>query len=108
VANACPSNAVDDALEMAHLGGGSAQVQPPQAEGSYTPGSKKRCGIQNKPSSAHVYPDKTQFHWLYKETVNRLDVLARRVSEGKCLDEALEFATYLEWSGLVKLMEQHS
>jgi len=78
---------------------------------SYTPTRreiKKGCGIQDEASQAPVYPDKVQLHWLYKETINRLDLLARRVSEGKCLDESLEFANYVEWSGIVRMMEQNA
>jgi len=49
--------------------------------------------------------DQVQLHWMWRETINRLDVYARRVSEAKGLDVALEFVNYLQTSGLIKFFE---
>jgi len=49
--------------------------------------------------------DSVQLHWMWRETSNRLDVYARRVSEGKGLDSALEFVNFLQTSGLIKFFE---
>jgi hypothetical protein len=46
-------------------------------------------------------------HWLWKETMNRLDIYRRRVDEGKDLDAAREFCQYVLWSQLVKLFKEH-
>jgi len=52
--------------------------------------------------------DSVQMHWMWRETINRLDVHAKRVSENKGLDAALEFVNYLQTSGLVKFFERSS
>jgi len=44
-------------------------------------------------------------HWLWKETVNRLRVLQGRAREGKCVDEASEFARWVRMSGLAHIYE---
>jgi len=49
--------------------------------------------------------DSVQMHWMYRETLNRLAIHAKRVSEGKSLDEALDFTHYLQSSGLIKFFE---
>lgn len=46
-------------------------------------------------------------HWLWQETNNRLDLLARRVSEGKYLEEALDFVKWVQFSGLIELFTAH-
>jgi hypothetical protein len=42
---------------------------------------------------------------MWKETVNRLDSLARSAREGKCVDEAANFARWLEFSGYPKVFD---
>jgi len=50
---------------------------------------------------------KTTWHWLWRETVNRLDSLQRRVNEGRDLDAAVEFARYILWSKLPDILKPH-
>jgi len=52
-----------------------------------------------------MQPDTANLHWLYRETMNRLDLHARRVAEGRDLQAAKEFASYVTFSGLVKLFK---
>jgi hypothetical protein len=47
------------------------------------------------------------WHWLWKETVNRLDSLQERVNEGKDLTAALEFARYVLWSKVDEILKPH-
>ena len=49
----------------------------------------------------------TDAAWLYKETVNFLDVLAREVREGKNVMLASQFARWLQFSGLIKIFEAY-
>lgn len=52
--------------------------------------------------------DSVNLHWIYRETLNRLDVLHRRVQEGRDVEAASEFARWLIFSGIIKLMEANS
>jgi len=47
------------------------------------------------------------YHWLWKETSNRLASLSREAKEGKNLAEASNFARWVRFSGIIKLLEQH-
>jgi len=49
--------------------------------------------------------DSVKMHWMWRETIARLDVYAKRVSESKDLEAALEFGNYLLSSGLVKFFD---
>jgi|SRR5579883_2308088 len=51
--------------------------------------------------------DSINLHWLWRETVNRLDVLHGRVREGTFTQEASEFARWLRMSGVVKLFKDN-
>jgi hypothetical protein len=48
-----------------------------------------------------------ELHWTWKETVNRLDSLARDVCECKNVMEAANFARWLNFSGLIQLFEEN-
>ena len=50
--------------------------------------------------------DKVFLHVLWRETSNRLEVLERRVREGVDIDAASEFARWLRFTGLLRLLEQ--
>jgi len=52
--------------------------------------------------------NEVDWHWLYLQTCDRLAVHEKRVREGKGLDAALEFAQYVQWSGIVKILTAHS
>jgi len=54
-----------------------------------------------------MYPDKVQLHVIWRETTNRLESLASAVFEGKCVEEASNFARWLQFSGVLKLLEQN-
>ena len=45
---------------------------------------------------------------IARETTSRLETLTRRAKEGKDLHAAKEFASYLRWSGVLKLLEGHT
>jgi len=50
--------------------------------------------------------DKLFLHVLWRETSTRLEVLQGRVNEGVDVDAASEFARWLRFTGLLKLLEQ--
>lgn len=50
-----------------------------------------------------VAVDKHTLAWLFRETMTKLEVYARRVDEGKDVQAASEFARWVRMSGLVKL-----
>jgi len=49
--------------------------------------------------------DKVILHILWRETANRIAVLQGRVNEGVDVDGASEFARWLRFSGLLKILE---
>jgi hypothetical protein len=49
-----------------------------------------------------------QMRWLWQETVRRLETLQSRAREGKCVDEASEFARWLRMSGLHYVFDKAS
>jgi len=49
--------------------------------------------------------DKVLLHLLWRETSNRIGVLQGRVNEGVDVDAASEFARWLRFSGLLKILE---
>jgi len=49
--------------------------------------------------------DKVFLHILWRETSNRIEVLQGRVNEGVDVDAASEFARWLRFSGVLKLLE---
>jgi len=49
-----------------------------------------------------------KLHWIWNETYTRLDVLAGRVREGVEVLAASDFARWLQFSGVVELLEQNS
>ncbi len=52
-----------------------------------------------------VNDQKHRLHWLWKETINRLDSLARDVRECKNVMEASRFARWVDFSGLIQVFE---
>jgi hypothetical protein len=49
--------------------------------------------------------DDADLHFLYQRTLERLEILDARAREGKCLDEASEFARWVLASGLLDLFK---
>jgi len=49
--------------------------------------------------------DATNLYWIWKETINRLDTLSRRVAEGRDVMAASEFCRWLNFSGIFKLFD---
>lgn len=54
-----------------------------------------------------VQTEPVNLHWIWRETVTRLNVLQGRAREGKNVQEASEFARWLRFSGLIKLFESN-
>jgi hypothetical protein len=52
-----------------------------------------------------VETEPVNLHWIWSETVRRLEDLLRRAREGKHVQEASEFARWLRMSGLIKLFQ---
>jgi len=52
-----------------------------------------------------VHLDQVNLHILWRETSNRVEVLQGRVNEGLDVDAASEFARWLRFSGLLKILE---
>lgn len=49
--------------------------------------------------------DTVTIYRLARETSNRIDVLHDRVREGQDLQAAKEFCSYLQWSGIINLIQ---
>jgi hypothetical protein len=49
--------------------------------------------------------DETDLHFFWRSVKARLETLDKRVREGKEVEEASDFARWVQWSGLVKLFE---
>src|ERR1039458_4671894 len=56
-----------------------------------------------KVESAH----QADAHWFWKESINRLESLRKRVSEGRDLEQALEFARFFLWCRIDKILAQY-
>lgn len=54
------------------------------------------------------YSPKVTSYKIYRETMNRLSVLDGYVREGKYLEEALQFARFVLWSGVVDLCNYYA
>lgn len=52
-----------------------------------------------------MFTDKVFLHVMWRETSSRIEVLQRRVNEGVDVDGASEFARWLRFSGVIKLLE---
>jgi len=48
-----------------------------------------------------------EWHWFYTETSRRLDSFLQHVKEGRDLDGALQFARYVIWCRIDRLMAPH-
>jgi len=79
------------------------------------PASKSYTGVTHQPdfhdsrsqnAKGFMRPDEVDLHWLWRETTNRLNVLAGLVRENKRVLEAADFARWLRFSGLPKLFKQ--
>lgn len=51
--------------------------------------------------------DALELHWLWKETDNRLESLAQQVREIKNVAEAANFCRWLQFSGILKILERN-
>jgi len=54
-----------------------------------------------------VQQDAVTIFTIARETTSRIAILHKRAIEGKDLHAAKEFCSYLQWSGLLKLLEQN-
>ena len=54
-----------------------------------------------------MYPDAVQLHVMWMETDRFLDGLAASVREGKAVEEASNFARWLQFSGVLNLLEKN-
>lgn len=52
-------------------------------------------------------PHPAVWHWLWNETINRLDSYRLRVDTGVDLDAALEFSRFVLWSKLSEVLAPH-
>jgi hypothetical protein len=52
--------------------------------------------------------DAVTFYKLGREVSARLDIFQKRVVEGKDVQAAKEFCSFLLWSGLLNMLEEHS
>lgn len=51
-----------------------------------------------------VSPQQADAHWFWKQSINRLESLRKRVVEGRDLEQALEFSRYILWCRIDKLL----
>lgn len=61
-------------------------------------------GFQRSESDT-MRSDQADVHWLYTETIRRLDSYQERVHEGRDYDAALFFARYILWSRLDRILQ---
>jgi len=54
-----------------------------------------------------MHGDNVRVYTLARETTSRLSILRARVSEGKDLHAAKEFCSYLQWSGILRLLRDN-
>src|ERR1017187_9060615 len=54
-----------------------------------------------------MHTETANLHWIWNETVNRLDSLARDVREAKNVMEAANFARWLNFSGLIPIFRDN-
>jgi len=54
-----------------------------------------------------MYPGPVEYHWLYKEAINKLASFERRVREGKDVEAAREFCAWLLFSKLDDILKPH-
>jgi hypothetical protein len=59
-------------------------------------------------NSVAQYSFEVNLFTIARETAARLDTLLKRARESKDLQAAKEFVSYLQWSGILKLLEHHS
>lgn len=52
-----------------------------------------------------MYADQVQLHWIWREFSNKLESYRRRVQEGKDVAAASDFAKFVSWCGVIKLLE---
>lgn len=57
--------------------------------------------------SKQLHFDSTQLHWLWNETRLRLNQLATRADEGVDVQPAMDFARWIQFSGLIKLFKDN-
>lgn len=55
-----------------------------------------------------MYTDsEVNLHWIWKETLQKVDSFSKRVAENVDVESAHEFARYLLWSGILKMLERN-
>lgn len=52
--------------------------------------------------------DDVTIYTIARETAARIETFTRRVKEGKDLQAAKDFTSYLRWSGVLKILEAHN
>lgn len=62
--------------------------------------------IGNKPGARVVEIETVKIAWVYKEVVNMISRYRKLVREGKDLDAALAFSTFIQWSGLLGIFKE--
>jgi len=62
---------------------------------------------QNGVRKSVYFGDNVTLHWLWKETISKLESLARAVHDGRAVDEASSFSRWLNFSGLIKIFDAY-
>lgn len=71
-----------------------------------TNGAVVRSSLTPVPVNSDQYD--VNLHVMWRDTDARLDSYAAKVREGRCLDEALEFAKWLQRAGFLMFFKHHS
>jgi hypothetical protein len=82
----------------------------PQYNDSPEPGWKAGERTPRHPESESkrtLHFDSAQLHWLWNETRLRLKLLATRADEGVDVQAAMDFAHWIQFSGLIKLFKDN-
>jgi len=79
------------------------------AESPVAIGARLSVDFQGPPESEskRLHFDSIQLHWLWNETRRRVEQLATRADEGVDIQPAMDFARWLQFSGLIKLFKDN-
>jgi hypothetical protein len=86
------------------VGDGSRESAENPAQGACEP-----VDFQGSPESEskRLHFDSTQLHWLWNETRRQLERYATRADEGVDLQAAMDFARWIQFSGLIRLFRDN-
>lgn len=97
--------AVDTAAPVCHTGRNDWR----ESAASPASGARQSADFHGAPESEskHLHFDSTQLHWLWNETRRQLERYATRAGEQVDVQAAMDFARWIQFSGLIKLFKDN-